>query len=308
MRRITLAVTVAVMVAVAAALWGQSATMILRPPNTILVANEAATGTATNKLVKLTGAPSTGIVTMAGDRDGAVGVCVSGCGVAGASARASIAAWGNVSCVFDGATTAGNYVGISAAVAGDCTDLGASYPAAIQVLGRVLSTNVGAGTYPVALNSTITGSAVPVWVKYALVAIANGVNGCANAAGCWQVNGVLGANKTAGFTQDVVLVALPARAHVTDYRIKVAVRCTGATTALTGLGTTGTNSLYRTLNYNLDQAVAATAIANGPPTAGGSDTHAATNLIASLITTVANVNQLVAGCAVDYWALWGVLP
>lgn len=288
---------------------------IVRPPNIIWVANEAATGTTVNKLVKLTGAPSTAIVTTAGDTGGAVGICVSGCGVAAASARASIANWGNTSCVFDGATTAGNYIKISTTVAGDCMDAGAAYPITGQVLGRVLSTNGGAGTYAIELfgpelqpGGVAPASYVPGWVKYAMVKIADGVNGCANAAGCWQVNGALEGNADAALTQDVILGSLAARGHVTDYRIKVGTRCTGAATALSGLGTVGTNTLYRTFNYNIDQAVANTAIATGPPTAGGSDTHGGTELVASLITTIDNIDQLVVGCAVDYWLLQAVLP
>jgi len=288
---------------------------IVRPPNIIWVSNEAATGTTINKLAKLTGAPSTAIVTTAGDTGGAVGICVSGCGVAAASARASIANWGNTSCVFDAAVVAGHYFGISGAVAGNCADVGAAYPAAGQVLGRVLATG-GAGTYPVVLfgpDIQAPGGlpplpSVPNWTKYALVKIANGVGGCANADGCWQVNGVLGANAAAALTQDVTLGVVAARTHVTDYRIKVGVQCTGAATALTGLGTTGTATLYRAVNYNIDQVVAATAIVNGPPTAGGADTHAATNLVASLVNTVNNIDQLIAGCAVDFWMLQGVLP
>jgi len=50
-------------------------------------------------------------------------------------------------CVFDGATTAGDYVQISSTVAGNCHDAGAAYPAGGQVLGRVLSTNASGGTY-----------------------------------------------------------------------------------------------------------------------------------------------------------------
>jgi hypothetical protein len=540
---------------------------IVRPPNIIWVANEAATGTTINKLAKLTGAPSTAIVTTAGDTGGAVGVCVSGCGVAAASARASIANWGNTSCVFDAAVVAGHYFGISGAVAGNCADAGAAYPAAGQVLGRVLATG-GAGTYPVVLfgpDIQAAGGlpplpAVPMWTKYALVKLAHGAGGCVNSAmttvftgpgvddmtvggactnvpgttytivvdalntilvnalsaggsdyyvgqtftvdggttlaagvvdtigvagtvatytlttrgagyglgaattttavrtwtgaaatlvdivvatdvgtattslphglvvgvnvpvsgataatdvdlngawvvtgtptpssftfnlgvgtvpdgtyienpltvtvtasglvldittlndtytwrrnaeawnpgivmtippaglvdgitvafasitghtlaeqwvitavdaGCWQVNGVLGANAAAALTQDVTLGVVAARTHVSDYRIKVGVRCTGAATALTGLGTTGTNVLYRAVNYNIDQAVAATAIVNGPPTAGGADTHAATNVVASLVNTVNNIDQLIAGCAVDFWLLQGTLP
>jgi hypothetical protein len=134
---------------------------ITRAPNVIHVANEAATGTAQYKLVKLTGAPSKGIVTSAGDMIGAVGVCASGCGIAAASAIANIVEWGNTSCVFDGPTTAGNYIGISATAVGECTDAGAAYPVSGPVLGRVLSTNVGAGTYPVVLFSAGISAVAP---------------------------------------------------------------------------------------------------------------------------------------------------
>jgi len=79
---------VCMLLACAAGLRGSE---IVRPPNIIWVSNEAGTGTAPNKLVKLTGAPSTGITVAAGDKIGAVGVCVSGCGVAAVSATASIA-------------------------------------------------------------------------------------------------------------------------------------------------------------------------------------------------------------------------
>jgi hypothetical protein len=149
---------------------------------------------------------------------------------------------------------------------------------------------------------------LPTWRKYALVAIANGVNGCANANGCWQVNGVLGANKAAGLTQDVVLVALPAGWHATDWAAKTAVVCTGATTALSGLGVTSNTTLFRAQTYDIAAAVAATNLTTGPTAGAGAVTSAGTNLIASLITTVANVDQLVVGCAVDYHVLWGVRP
>lgn len=112
------------------------------------LANEAGTGTTAAKLAKLTGAPSTVIISTAGDTSGAVGIVVAGAGAAGS---AVVATSGIVNCVFDGATTAGHYVGISAGTAGDCTNAGATYPQVGQVIGRVLSTNVGAGTYTIAL-------------------------------------------------------------------------------------------------------------------------------------------------------------
>lgn len=357
---------------------------IVRPPNIVWIPNSAAGGTSLNQLVKLTGAPSTGIETSTLDTYGVVGICVSGCGVAAASARASIANWGNTSCAFDGGTTAGDYIGISSAADGNCTDKGAAYPASGQVLGRVLSTNGGAGTYPVILfgpdieaGGGVPGGTGVSWLKYSVVKVADGtiravalnaggsgytaptdvltvvggVGGTISvdtvdgkgviltytltaggtgysstvgatvtggtgtlatfdttSSGSWTVNGAVEGLADAALTQDVILVALAAKGHVTDYRIKVGVRCTGATTALTGLGTTASNVLYRAANYNIDQVVSDTAIATGPPTAGGSDTHAGTNVVGSLVTTVQNVDQLVVGCTVDYWLLWGVLP
>src|SRR4029077_6133335 len=74
------------------------------------VANDTTTGTTVNKLAKLTGAPSTAIIVSTSATRGAVGMVVAG---AGTSGNAQIARLGIASCVFDGATTAGNYVQIS---------------------------------------------------------------------------------------------------------------------------------------------------------------------------------------------------
>jgi hypothetical protein len=115
-------------------------------PLTNLFTNDTVTGTTVNKLAKLTGAPSKAIITTAGDTSGAIGIVDSG---AGTSGSAEIAFQGTAQCVFDGATTAGHYVTISTSVNGDCTDGGATYPTGTQVIGRVLSTNGGGGTYDV---------------------------------------------------------------------------------------------------------------------------------------------------------------
>lgn len=113
----------------------------------LVVANAGATGTTVNTLTKLTGAPSTAVIATTTDVGGIVGITVSGAGTTGS---AIIAQSGSVSCVFDGATTAGHYVGISTTIAGNCHDVGASYPSG-QAIGRVLSTNGGVGTYSIAL-------------------------------------------------------------------------------------------------------------------------------------------------------------
>lgn len=112
-------------------------------------ANEAMAGTALNKLAKLTGAPSTAIITATTDTSGIIGIVVAGAGVAG---NADIAFAGKASCVFDSATTAGHYVINDTSTAGDCQDGGASYPTTGQVIGVVTSTNGGAGTYEVDLT------------------------------------------------------------------------------------------------------------------------------------------------------------
>lgn len=111
----------------------------------ITIANAATTGTTANTLTKLTGTPSTAVISSAGDTGGAVGITSTGAGTAGS---ATISYIGLNSCVFDGATVAGDYVQISSTTAGNCHDTGTqSYPTSGQVIGRVLSTNGAAGTY-----------------------------------------------------------------------------------------------------------------------------------------------------------------
>jgi len=121
---------------------------------TISIVNAATTGTTTNLLAKLTGAPSTAVTAATTDASGIIGIVVSG---AGTSGSAQIAREGTASCVFDGATTAGDYVQISSTVAGDCHDAGASLPTGGQILGRVLGTNAAAGTYAITLQAVSQG-------------------------------------------------------------------------------------------------------------------------------------------------------
>jgi hypothetical protein len=111
---------------------------------TVAVSNAGSTGTTLNKLAKLTGAPSTAVVTATTDTNGAIGIVTTGAGTTGS---ALIARFGIVGCVFDGATTANDYVQISSTTAGDCHDAGSSLPSSGQVVGAVLSTNGSGGTY-----------------------------------------------------------------------------------------------------------------------------------------------------------------
>lgn len=123
---------------------------------TMPVANAASTGTTLNKFAKLTGAPSTAVISSDGDTENAIGIVTAGAGTTG---TATITVMGQVSCVFDGATVAGDYVTI-AATGGGCHSAGSTYPTGTTVYGKVLSTNVGAGTYVMELMTPdITGSA-----------------------------------------------------------------------------------------------------------------------------------------------------
>jgi hypothetical protein len=112
------------------------------------IANGAG-GTTLNKLAIL----SSGDAVVAGTSNtiGVLGVVV---GNAGTTGSANIAQTGQASCIFDGATTAGDYVTASTTTGGDCHDSGATYPTAGQVMGRVLSTHGSGGTYGMFLFSS----------------------------------------------------------------------------------------------------------------------------------------------------------
>lgn len=118
------------------------------PSQSITVANAVA-GTTLNALAKLTGAPSTAVVPSIADVGGVMGVVTAGAGTTGsATIQTNGITPAGQGCIFDGATVAGDYVQISATVAGDCHDVGGGgYPSSGQVIGRVLSSNGGGGTY-----------------------------------------------------------------------------------------------------------------------------------------------------------------
>lgn len=117
------------------------------------IANDGSTGTVANKLVTLT-ATGAAIRTSTTDTDGIVGVCVDSCGTTGS---AKVLLVGKASCDFDSATTADHFVGNDGSTNGDCTDLGATITGTAAVVGQVMTTNGGAGTYDVLFNlPTIT--------------------------------------------------------------------------------------------------------------------------------------------------------
>lgn len=89
------------------------------------------------------------------------GIVVAGAGF-GSINWAQVRKVGQADCVFDGSTAATHWVGLSTSVVGACTDLGtanyASLDAGIRVVGVALSTNSGAGTYPIDVQLSVIGS------------------------------------------------------------------------------------------------------------------------------------------------------
>ena len=83
-------------------------------PDRLVIPNEAGTGTTDTTLTKLTGAPSTAIITATTDTSGAIGITIANGGTTGS---AIIQTHGVVTCAFDNAATAGDYVQISSSAA-----------------------------------------------------------------------------------------------------------------------------------------------------------------------------------------------
>jgi hypothetical protein len=151
------------------------------------------------------------------------------------------------------------------------------------------------------------GANIPTWAQYSLVKISNGTNGCANATGCWQVNGTYVADASAALRQDVALFTLPKNGYVDGLRLNTRTACTGPATALLGVGTTEDSTYFYAATYDVEAAVAATNFRDAL-SALGSTTIDATQIRAHLVTTGGNVDQLADGCSVNIWLKWSQLP
>ncbi len=117
-------------------------------PVAILLPNSGSTGTTVNKLAKVN-SDGTVVVTPTSATVGALGVVTAGAGTTGS---ATIQLIGATTCVFDNSVTAGDFIGISSGTAGDCTDLGSTFPSDKAVLGIVTDT-AAAGTRNVILQT-----------------------------------------------------------------------------------------------------------------------------------------------------------
>ncbi|MCL5743001.1 MAG: hypothetical protein M1541_03595, partial [Acidobacteria bacterium] len=128
--------------------------------------------------------------------------------------------------------------------------------------------------------------------------------------GCWTVNGAGTVNAAIGLTQAITLFELPANGDAERFRIKTNAACSGAATIqVTDIGLTGTPGFYATgLTYDLAAVPGDTNLLIPTMAATGSDTAAATNITATVTTTVNQVDKIAAGCTFDIWVKYGVLP
>ena len=114
-----------------------------------VIPNAGTTGTATGQVAKVTGAPSTAVRVGTTDTTWN-GIVVGETTTTATTGSALLAIGGQAACIFDGGTTAGDFVQISGTTAGDCHDAGATFPTSgSEVLGTVLSTNASGGTYTI---------------------------------------------------------------------------------------------------------------------------------------------------------------
>jgi hypothetical protein len=116
-------------------------------PSTVSYTSDGSTINLLQKLTTVSSA-SQAVDATVSDATGLIGIASS---TVATGAGVLVNVYGTASCLFDGATTAGDYVQASPTIAGNCHDVGASYPATNQVLGFVLSSNAAAGTYTVFL-------------------------------------------------------------------------------------------------------------------------------------------------------------
>lgn len=132
------------------------------------ITNDTSTGTVLNELAVIESSGDA-ITASTSNLNGIIGLVSAGAGTTGS---ATINQIGVTPCVFDGATTAGDFVQASTTMGGKCHDTGsASVPSnGNQVIGQVLSTNGSGGTYNVFLIIDNSPVSVAVPIPYSSLA------------------------------------------------------------------------------------------------------------------------------------------
>ena len=231
--------------------------------------NDTSTGTVNNKLLVYTAAAKVKTAGT-GDTSDVVGICVPGqtgtsCGTSG---NASVAIAGQASCVFDGATTAGDFVVTSTTTAGDCHDAGSTVPATVQVLGYVLSTNASGGTYAVDISNI------------GAMAALNSKAQPGGSNGQLQINS---SNKFGGIT--------------------LGGDCTFSTPNITCTKTSGNNTAALSVQQSFTKGQAVTPVALTPGATVSVDASQSNNftLTPAQNFTLANPTNLLAGQTLNFW-------
>jgi hypothetical protein len=159
---------------------------------------------------------------------------------------------------------------------------------------------------------------VPSWHKYTIFNVLNGTYGCTDAANCWVSSGfnILIPHSTSGPGDLYVpIFPLPENGYIEGFRAKPKVACTGTTTAyVEGLGTAAvgpdyfTGNLHTSANWDIAVSPADTSIYNAVLTAPGSYTAGELDVSVSIFTAGGFPSAFPAGCAIDFWVKWGILP
>jgi hypothetical protein len=274
----------------------------------------SSTGTTLNTLTKIVvngGVPQAQIAATT-DTSGVIGVATSPTATAG---QATITYSGIAPVVFDNATTAGDYCQISATVAGNCHDVGATRPTLGQIIGIVAQTGGSAGTYFVLLDKSILPTSGSVGGNL----FGDGSDGAVTADGSTTVT-CLGAptSSTYTMTRDCYFTTLTVNSGVT---IKTVSNRILAATSITSTGTiqnagnaggnggnaTGTNKATGGTAGSLPSALAAGSLAapvsskagltggSGGTGVGSSGTNGATGNTGQFALTSSSGNAGVAG-------------
>lgn len=163
------------------------------------------------------------------------------------------------------------------------------------------------GSIPQAITS-----ASPVWTKYLITAVANGVDACASSTGCWTVAGGtpdgVGApsfveNMQAALNDYIPVFGMASGMYIDGLRVKTVTACSGTPASIkwTAAGTNNAPGYYTLPSYDLTAAVSADNISQPVLVGVGSDSDNLRTFWFRVTTTGANVNTINAGCAFNLW-------
>ena len=175
--------------------------------------NYVCNNTCTQNLLQVLVAAGSGSSATAQANDAGLGIQNGIVGVASTTATTGqtipISTYGTANCVFENPVFAGDYVGASGLVAGNCKDVGPVYPTTSQIIGFALSgsaTGVSGTTqnvflFGVEIRGSGGGSVGATGPAGATGAVgATGADGATGAAGAAGTTGATGATGSAGAT------------------------------------------------------------------------------------------------------------